>query len=867
MKKLLVLLALCMVFSVALVACNNEPDEPVESTPESSEAPSETESEVPTETESETETTTETETESETESESESESETEPPVPVFEGNWHASVDSFLYCVNDDFSDVVAFTGANTNSTIGTTITNAANETLASVTANYVYFDNGWLAVDGYAIENWAVSIYAEDGTLLKTVALTLRDAEEGVVNHVSQNMHYAEGTVSHRVGQLDAEIISLKEFHNQNVTVVYSVDVVGTEFTIDLVKLDVAVPLDPNAPVAFVTGASMYPDITGGSNFNKDNFVVAADGSYLTVDTIGQGDPFYTIAALNAKGYVATHIAIKYRSTSTYTDAEMFVGSGAGRSGNGDNVRYTLVCDGKWQLAVVDVSALSAITDNVINYVSWDPFAGAADATMDVAYIALFTSAEAAVAYDAKFADVYVDTLNVPTSDWGVTGHRQGVQDATDGMVAAGGVEAGALLHQGYISLGNINLAEMSKVVIFYGVDGSQVTIDLHAAAVNNRIMLTSADQAMTNSPTEDVILAGATYTELGWAVHAIEIDLTGVDYNGPVYVTYDTLPGTFMLISSVEFIYDPNYVAPEEPEAPAEDPFYAVSFYQANKEATYYFTGAMDGYYLATSTNPADAAKVYIETHEEGLRMYVLVDGVKTYVEIYEYENNGTMKGGVHMTTEPTTFFVLNEEAGTYVTDLGATGIFYLGTYNNYTTVSASNISFITGDNASKVGVSQFPIEWTAYPEAVEPEEPAAPSYVDKATAGMIGESCDTVTLNAGMYFAEDGNAYAKLEAVENHLTIKVGDVIGFRGWIGFPQAFDQFGVIINDGEFLGGEYKQATEEIIYTLAGENASRYHVTVDTAGVAAGDYKVAWGAKLADGTVVVFYTVTITVEAA
>ena len=34
-----------------------------------------------------------------------------------------------------------------------------------------------------------------------------------------------------------------------------------------------------------------------------------------------------------------------------------------------------------------------------------------------------------------------------------------------------------------------------------------------------------------------------------------IEIDLTGVDYSGPVFVAYDTLPGTFMLIGSIEFI------------------------------------------------------------------------------------------------------------------------------------------------------------------------------------------------------------------------------------------------------------------------------------------------------------------------
>ena len=31
--------------------------------------------------------------------------------------------------------------------------------------------------------------------------------------------------------------------------------------------------------------------------------------------------------------------------------------------------------------------------------------------------------------------------------------------------------------------------------------------------------------------------------------------DLTAVDYNGPVFVTYDTLPGTFMLIGAIEFV------------------------------------------------------------------------------------------------------------------------------------------------------------------------------------------------------------------------------------------------------------------------------------------------------------------------
>ena len=163
----------------------------------------------------------------------------EPAAPVYNGQWHASVDSFMYCVNDDFSDVVTFAQAATNKNNGTTIANASGS-LASVNAKYVYFDNGWLAVDGYALENWVCNVYAADGALLKTVNLTLRDAEPGVVDHVANNMKYGEGTVSNRVGQIAEEVISLADFAGQTVKVVYSVD--AGEYTINMIELNVIVP-------------------------------------------------------------------------------------------------------------------------------------------------------------------------------------------------------------------------------------------------------------------------------------------------------------------------------------------------------------------------------------------------------------------------------------------------------------------------------------------------------------------------------------------------------------------------------------------------------------------------------------------------
>ena len=144
-------------------------------------------------------------------------------------------------------------------------------------------------------------------------------------------------------------------------------------------------------------------------------------------------------------------------------------------------------------------------------------------------------------------------------------------------------------------------------------------------------------------------------------------------------------------------------------------------------------------------------------------------------------------------------------------------------------------------------------------------PEEPA-PEIIDKAAAGMIAESCDTVLKNDELYFSEDGQAYTKLAAVDNTITVKSGDVLGFRGWIGFNQAIDEFGYIVNDGEFISAaEFTQAAEEAVRIIAGENASRYLIMVSTEGTAAGNYTFTWGARLADGTIASFYTITLIIE--
>ena len=151
----------------------------------------------------------------------------------------------------------------------------------------------------------------------------------------------------------------------------------------------------------------------------------------------------------------------------------------------------------------------------------------------------------------------HYDNYTVPQDQWVITGHNTKLNDTTNPMVAAGGVESGALLHQGAIYVGELDLSKFSKVIIYNGTDPSIFTQDRYNSNANNRFILSKVDTNMTMSPAEKDIIASATYTLHGWAVEPFVIDLTDIDYNGPVYVTWDTLPGTFMLVSEIVFVYE----------------------------------------------------------------------------------------------------------------------------------------------------------------------------------------------------------------------------------------------------------------------------------------------------------------------
>lgn len=144
------------------------------------------------------------------------------------------------------------------------------------------------------------------------------------------------------------------------------------------------------------------------------------------------------------------------------------------------------------------------------------------------------------------------------------------------------------------------------------------------------------------------------------------------------------------------------------------------------------YFTGALSGNYGATSVNPTDAAAV--EVAKSGNGYTLKVNG--QYLELAS--NNG--KVAVTLSSGSTGVWSYDEQLNTLTWTLTATGlVYYMGTYTSPTsgktfeTISGSETKYISGDNASKVGISQFPVKFEKLGGApVNPDDPKPPVNPD---------------------------------------------------------------------------------------------------------------------------------------
>lgn len=130
------------------------------------------------------------------------------------------------------------------------------------------------------------------------------------------------------------------------------------------------------------------------------------------------------------------------------------------------------------------------------------------------------------------------------------------------------------------------------------------------------------------------------------------------------------------------------------------------------------YFNGKTESasvtYRLQTTTNVDEAVDVYLEAANSGYRLYFNdASGNKKYIRVYQRTSGspGNGKGSLEIVSSaPSEYYYFDIAANTLVYDYDGDNAYYMGTYSSYTTFSVSNTSYITGNNASNVDVTQFP-------------------------------------------------------------------------------------------------------------------------------------------------------------
>ena len=145
-----------------------------------------------------------------------------------------------------------------------------------------------------------------------------------------------------------------------------------------------------------------------------------------------------------------------------------------------------------------------------------------------------------------------------------ITGHCAEIVPASghdnSAMIAAAGLESGAMLHQGSIYLGEYDLTKCEKVVIYYATDWGDGTQSALAAARDQGfgyLGLSAIDCNNVVNP-DRAYFIGELYTPDGmWQVTAHELPNVALSgYSGPVYLSADFLEGQFIVIDRVEIYY-----------------------------------------------------------------------------------------------------------------------------------------------------------------------------------------------------------------------------------------------------------------------------------------------------------------------
>ena len=194
----------------------------------------------------------------------------------------------------------------------------------------------------------------------------------------------------------------------------------------------------------------------------------------------------------------------------------------------------------------------------------------------------------------------------------------------------------------------------------------------------------------------------------------------------------------------------------PDEPDAPVEpgsetlvtEPVvgtaYKFGMNQVSLGDIYFFTGAMSGKYMGTTTNAAEAVDVYLEqvSGKNGEYYMYFMDGdVKTYITMEEYKaaDKNYYSAKVVLTTDvPSVTFTWDETLQTIICNTGS-DIFCFGTYGTFDTISCTSDYYFTEGNAASVDKTQFIGRFYTVGASDTPDEPDSPVQPDEPEAPAV--------------------------------------------------------------------------------------------------------------------------------
>ena len=211
--------------------------------------------------------------------------------------------------------------------------------------------------------------------------------------------------------------------------------------------------------------------------------------------------------------------------------------------------------------------------------------------------------------------------------------------------------------------------------------------------------------------------VAGNTYSEvaISWASDSEYVVVNGgkITVTIPNETTNVKLTATLTLGGATETVeFELTLVASnftiEFVTAPAADVAYKLYLNQVkNGYGVFVCGGINQDRYLITSKAASEALDVFAEANGDGFSFYTMIDGAKKYINV---THNEAGKIAVLYQDTAISVYVYTADINAWVTNVeGEADQYYLGTYNNFDTISASKTSYINADNT---GVSQFPLQ-----------------------------------------------------------------------------------------------------------------------------------------------------------